>query len=74
MRTIEVDNTEAVSSVGLGNSSAEASVMEVERSAGVICLSVIDNCQSRSVSHGWRRVHMRLRWRKPYESRDSRTV
>lgn len=56
MRTIEADNTEAVSSGGLGNSSAEASVMEVERSAGVICLSVIDNCQSRRISHGWTRV------------------
>jgi len=56
MRTIEADNTEAVSSGGLDNSSDETSVMEVERSAGVICLSVIDNCQSRRISHGWTRV------------------
>lgn len=37
MRTIEADSTEALFSGGLGRSSVEASVMEVERRTGAIC-------------------------------------
>ena len=43
MRTIEADNTEALYSGGLGHSSEEASVMEAERRAGVICLRTMNN-------------------------------
>jgi len=43
MRTIEADSTEALCSGGLGHSSEEASVMEVERRAGVICLRTMNN-------------------------------
>ena len=43
MRTIEADNTDALFSGGIGRSSEEASVMEVERRAEVICLGIINN-------------------------------
>jgi len=46
MRTIEADSINAVFSGGLGCSSEEASVMEVERRAGVICLRRTDNRRS----------------------------
>ena len=38
VRTIEADNTEALFCGGLGRSSDESSVMEVERRAKAICL------------------------------------
>lgn len=43
MRTIEADSIEAVFSGGLGRSSEEAPVMEVERRAGAIRLRRMDN-------------------------------
>jgi hypothetical protein len=43
MRTIEAESTEALYSGGLSRSSVEASVMEVERRAGVIRLGTINN-------------------------------
>jgi hypothetical protein len=43
MRAIEADSIEAVFSGGPGRSSEEASVMEVERRAGVIRLATINN-------------------------------
>ncbi len=43
MRSIEADSTEALSSGGLGRNSDEASVMEVERRTGVICLRMMNN-------------------------------
>ena len=46
MRTIEADSIDAVFSGGLGCSSDEASVMEVERRAGAICLRRTDNRKS----------------------------
>ncbi len=46
MRTIEVDNIDVAFSGGLGCSSDEASVMEVERRAGAICLRRTDNRKS----------------------------
>jgi hypothetical protein len=46
MRPIEVDSIEAVFSGGPGCSSDEASVMGVERRAGVIRLRRIDNRRS----------------------------
>ncbi len=46
MRSIEADSIEAVFSGGPGRSSDEASVMEVERRAGAICLRRIDNRKS----------------------------
>jgi hypothetical protein len=46
MRPIKADSIEAVFSGGLGCSSDEASVMEVERRAGVICLRRTDNRKS----------------------------
>ncbi len=46
MRPIKADSIEAVFSGGPGRSSDEASVMEVERRAGVICLRRTDNRKS----------------------------
>jgi hypothetical protein len=46
MRTIEAESIDAVFSGGPGCSSDEASVMEVERRAGAICLRRIDNRKS----------------------------
>jgi hypothetical protein len=46
MRTIEAESIEVASSGGLGSSSDEASVMEVERRAGGICLRRTDNRRS----------------------------
>jgi len=46
MGTIEADSIEAVFSGGPGCSSEEASVMEVERRAGIICLIMINNRRS----------------------------
>jgi len=46
MRPIEADSINGVSSGGPGCSSEEASVMEVERRAGVICLRRTDNRRS----------------------------
>lgn len=43
MRTIEAENTEELYSGGLGHSSEETSVMEVEQRAGVICLGAVNN-------------------------------
>ena len=43
MKTIEAENTEELYSGGLGHSSEETSVMEVERRAGVICLRTMNN-------------------------------
>ena len=46
MRTIEAESIDVVFSGGLGRSSDEASVMEGERRAGVICLGRTDNRMS----------------------------
>jgi len=46
MRTIEAESIEVAFSGGLGCNSDEASVMEVERRAGVICLRRTDNRKS----------------------------
>jgi hypothetical protein len=46
MRTIEAESIDAAFSGGLGCSSDEASVMEVKRRAGVICLRRTDNRRS----------------------------
>lgn len=46
MRTIEAYSIDAVFSGGPGCSSDEASVMEVERRAGAICLRRTDNRRS----------------------------
>ena len=46
MRTIEAHSIDAVFSGGLGCISDEASLMEVERRAGAICLRRIDNRES----------------------------
>jgi hypothetical protein len=46
MKTIKADSIEAVCSGGPGCNSDEASVMEVERRAGVICLRRTDNRKS----------------------------
>jgi len=46
VRTTEADSIKAVFSGGPGRSSDEASVMGVERRAGVICLKRIDNRRS----------------------------
>jgi len=43
MRSIEADSIDAVSSGGFGRSSDKASVMDVERRAGAICLRRTDN-------------------------------
>ncbi|MFB0532568.1 MAG: hypothetical protein ACETVU_02760 [Desulfatiglandales bacterium] len=51
MRTIEAESIEAVFSGGPGCSSEEASVIEVERRAGVICLRRIDNRRSGRIYH-----------------------
>ena len=51
MRTIEADSIEAVFSGGPGCSSEEASVMGVERRAGVICLRRFDNRGSGRIDH-----------------------
>jgi len=51
MRTIEAESIEAVFSGGLGRSSEEASVMEVERRAGAIRLRRIDNRGSGRIDH-----------------------
>jgi len=51
MRTIEAESIDAVFSGGLGCSSDEASVMEVERRARVICLRRIDNRRSGRTDH-----------------------
>ena len=46
MRTIEAENIDVAFSGGLGCNSDEASVMEVERRAEVICVRRIDNRRS----------------------------
>lgn len=46
MRTIKADSINGVSSGGPGCSSEKASVIGVERRAGVICLGRIDNRRS----------------------------
>jgi len=46
MRPIEADSIKAVFSGGPGCSSEEASVMEVERRAGIICLIMVNNRRS----------------------------
>jgi hypothetical protein len=46
MRTIEAESIDAVFSGGPGCSSDEASVIEVERRAGAICLRRTDNRKS----------------------------
>jgi len=46
MRPIKADSIDAVFSGGPGRSSDEASVMEVERRAGAICLRRTDNRKS----------------------------
>jgi len=46
MRSIEADSIDAVFSGGLGCISDEASVMEVERRDGAICLGRTDNRKS----------------------------
>jgi len=51
MRTIEAESIEAVFSGGLGRSSEEASVMEVERRAGAIRLRRMDNRGSGRIDH-----------------------
>ena len=51
MRTIEAESIEEVFSGGPGCSSEEASVMEVERRAGVICLRRMDNRGSGRIDH-----------------------
>ena len=51
MRTIEAESIDAVFSGGTGCSSEEASVMEVKRRAGVICLRRIDNRRSGRTDH-----------------------
>ena len=51
VRTTEADSIKAVFSGGLGCSSKEASVMEVERRAGVICLRRMDNRGSGRIDH-----------------------
>ena len=51
MRTIEADSIEAVFSSGPGCISEEASVMEVERRAGVIRLRRMDNRGSGRIDH-----------------------
>jgi len=43
MRPIEAESIDVAFSGGLGRSSEEASVMEVERRAGAICLRRTDN-------------------------------
>jgi len=46
VRTTEAESIDVAFSGGLGCNSDEASVMEVERRAGVICLRRIDNRRS----------------------------
>lgn len=46
MTTIEAESIDVAFSGGLGCNSDEASVMEVERRAGVICLRRTDNRRS----------------------------
>ena len=46
MRPIEAESIDVAFSGGLGRSSEEASVMEVERRAGAICLRRTDNRRS----------------------------
>ena len=51
MRTIEAESIEVASSGGRGCSSDEASVMEVERRAGVIRLRIINNRRSGRINY-----------------------
>jgi len=51
MRPIEAESIEAVFSGGPGCSSEEASVMEVERRAGAICLRMINNRRSGRINY-----------------------
>ena len=74
MRTIEAESIDVAFSGGLGCNSDEASVKEVERRAGVICLRRIDNRIGGRIIVLKQGSFLRPRWRKPYESRGSRTV
>jgi len=74
MRTIEAESIEAVFSGGPGRSSEEASVMEVERRAGVICLRMINNRIGGRIIVLKQGSFLRPGWRERYESRGSRTV
>ena len=74
MRTIEAERIEAVFSGGLGCSSGEASVMEVERRSGVIRLRMINNRICGRIIVLKQGSFLRPGWRKLYESRGSRTV
>ena len=51
MRPIEAESIEAVFGGGPGCISEEASVMEVERRAGAICLRMINNRRSGRINY-----------------------